>query len=82
MEYNDCVACGFKCEKVCPVSRGTKKYCLRAFLEKYLGQGEAISWPCMGCRACELVCPGEKKPHQLVIEAMQRFLKTGENTIT
>ncbi|NMC05787.1 MAG: (Fe-S)-binding protein, partial [Candidatus Lokiarchaeota archaeon] len=52
------------------------------FLERYLGKGEALAWPCTGCRACEAVCPAERKPYQLVRDAMRDFLKGHENALS
>ncbi|MBN2150868.1 MAG: (Fe-S)-binding protein [Candidatus Lokiarchaeota archaeon] len=82
MEYDDCVRCGFKCSSICTVTRGTRKYDLREFLERHLGNGEALAWPCTGCHACDVVCPAEFKPHQLVQRAMGGFLRTHENALS
>ncbi|MEX2716913.1 MAG: heterodisulfide reductase-related iron-sulfur binding cluster [Candidatus Sigynarchaeum springense] len=82
MDYNDCTRCGFKCSSVCTVTRATRKHALHEFLERYLGHGEALAWPCMGCRSCEAVCPAEYKPYQLVQKAMQEFLKGNENELS
>ncbi len=82
MDYDDCVKCGFKCSSICTVTRATRKHDLREFLERYLGHGEALAWPCTGCRACEAVCPAEFKPFQLVQKAMRGFLKSNENALS
>jgi len=82
MDFDGCVDCGFKCEHVCPVSRGVKKYYLRAFLKYHLSGHEPVAWPCMNCHACDAICPGEKSPRMLVHEAMQEFLKDHENLLS
>ena len=82
MEYDDCVRCGFKCTRVCTVSRVTRKHDLHEFLERYLGNGEAIAWPCTGCHACEVVCPARSKPYELIQVAMSEFLKSHENALS
>ncbi len=82
MEYDDCVKCGFKCSSICTVARGTRKHDLHEFLERYLGNGEAVAWPCTGCHACDEVCLGERKPYQLIQTAMRDFLKGHENVLS
>ncbi len=82
MEYDDCVKCGFKCSSICTVTRGTRKHDLHEFLERYLGNGEAVAWPCTWCHACETVCPAEHKPYQLIQAAMRDFLKVHENAMS
>jgi Fe-S oxidoreductase len=82
MDFAGCVDCGFKCERACPVSRGVKKYYLRAFLKDYLTRHEPISWPCMNCHACDAVCSAESSPRQLIHEAMQHFLADHENALS
>lgn len=82
MDFAGCVDCGFECERVCPVSRGVKKYYLRAFLKDYLSRHEPMAWPCMNCHSCDAVCLAEKSPRLLIHEAMQLFLKDHENTLS
>lgn len=82
MEYDDCVKCGFKCSSICTVTRVTRKHDLHEFLERYLGNGEAVAWPCTGCHACETICPAERKPYQLIQAAMRDFLKGHENALS
>nr|MDO8084477.1 (Fe-S)-binding protein [Candidatus Sigynarchaeum springense] len=82
MKYDDCVKCGFKCSHICTVTRATRKHDLHEFLERYLGNGEAVAWPCTGCRACDAICPGEFKPFQLVQEAMRDYLTDHENSLS
>jgi Fe-S oxidoreductase len=82
MEYNECVQCGFKCSKVCTVTRGTRKYDLHDFLERFLGNHEAIAWACTGCHACDAVCHASMKPYQLIQASMRSYLHAHENALT
>ncbi|MHA1682821.1 MAG: heterodisulfide reductase-related iron-sulfur binding cluster [Promethearchaeota archaeon] len=82
MEYITCLECGFKCERICPVSRATGKFLLSEFLEKYLKDKEFPSWPCTGCHSCDNVCPAEFSPRELIQASRREYLKTGENMLT
>lgn len=81
MDFDACVSCGFACEAVCPVGKATGDRVLSRFLEAVLRDGEIVSWPCAGCKACDAACPGELSPREMVNRASQAYLRRHENTL-